>query len=170
MNPSKLIPYLLLVLISNVSFAQSQIIPEDLSQILGSWEGQITYLDYQTNKPFTMSANLEVKKGKNEFCVILNNLYPDEPKANNTEKIRATKNGKKLNKHEVSKRKILENGDLEIQTEHEGKDDNKKARIRYTYLINQNLFVIKKEVNFDPSSDWIKRSEFKYNRKSQSTP
>ena len=35
----------------------------------------------------------DVEKGKDENNLVLNNLYPNEPKANNTDKIKVTKNG-----------------------------------------------------------------------------
>jgi hypothetical protein len=146
-------------------YSQTQITTEDLKIIIGSWEGTITYLDYQTNRPFTMPANLIVEKGKNENSLVLNNLYPYEPKANNSDKIKVTKYGTFLNKHLVTKREELENGQIQIQTEHKGKDDNKKARIKYTYLVDQNLFIIRKEVQYYQGGDWIKRSEFNYKRK-----
>ena len=155
----------LFLLLSLSIFSQNQATPEDLKKIIGSWEGKITYLDYQTNKPFSMPANLIVEKGKNENSLVLNNVYPNEPKANNSEKIKVTKNGTFLNKHLVTKRKELDNGQIKIQTEHKGKDDNKTAQIRYTYLVGQNLFVIRKEVQFNQEGNWIKRSEYSYKRK-----
>ena len=146
------------------SYGQTQITPEDLKLILGTWEGSITYLDYQTNKPFTMAANLIVEQGRNKNTLVLKNLYPNEPKANNSEKIKVSNNGTMLNKHIVTQREKLENGHIQIQTEHNGKDDNKRAQIRYTYIIGKKIFLIRKEVQFSQGEEWIKRSEFSYNR------
>ena len=154
----------IILLFSLGSYGQTQITPEDLKSIVGTWEGSITYLDYQTNKPFTMAANLIVEKGRNENTLGLNNLYPNEPKANNSEKIKVSNNGTMLNKHRVTQREELENGDIQIQTEHNGRDDNKKAQIRYTYIIGKKIFLIRKEVQFSQGEKWIKRSEFNYNR------
>ena len=161
----KLIIINLILLYSSSIYSQTQITPEDLKMIFGSWEGSITYLDYQTNKPFTMAANLIVEKGIDENSLVLNNIYPNEPKANSKDKIKVTKNGTLLNKHIVTKREELENGQIQIQTQHNGKDDNKKALIRYTYVIGKNLFLIRKEVRFEEVDEWIKRSEFSYKRK-----
>lgn len=155
----------LFLLFSLSIYSQPQIASEDLKAIVGSWEGTITYLDYQTNKPFTMAANLIVEIGKDENNLVLKNLYPNEPKANDSDKIKVTKNGTVLNKHLVTKREELGNGQIQIQTEHNAKDDNKRALIRYTYQISKNLFLIRKEVQFDEVNGWIKRSEFSYNRK-----
>lgn len=146
-------------------YSQPKVTTEDLNTIVGSWEGEITYLDYQTNKQFTMAANLIVEKGKTENSLALNNLYPNEPKANNSDKIKVTKNGTLLNRHLVTKREKLSNEQIQIQTEHIGKDDTKKALIRYTYLTSKNRFIIRKEVQFNEMDGWVKRSEFSYNRK-----
>jgi hypothetical protein len=153
------------LILSLNSYGQAKITPEDLKVVIGNWEGNITYLYYQSNKPFTMPANLNVKQGKNKYKLVLRNIYPNEPKANNSDKIRITKNGLLLNKNKVTSRKELENGHLQIQTEHEAKDDNKKALLRYTYIIGSNFFLIRKEVQFEEAGDWIKRSEFNYHRK-----
>lgn len=155
----------LFILLSLSIYSQPQITTQDLETMVGSWEGTITYLDYRTNKPFTMAANLMVEKGKDENRLTLKNIYPDEPKANNSDRIKVTKNGTFLNGHLVTKREELDNGQIQIQTEHKGKDDHKKALIRYTYIIGNNLLIISKEVQFDGAGHWIKRSEFSYKRK-----
>jgi len=152
------------LILSLSSYAQTKITSEDLKIVIGNWEGSITYLDYQTNEPFTMPANLSITQGKNENCLKLNNIYPNEPKANNTEKIKLTKNGLKLNKKVITSREELKNGQLQIQTEDKGKDDNKNALIRYTYILSNDFFLIRKEVQFKEAGDWIKRSEYNYNR------
>jgi len=33
---------------------------KDLSNSVGSWEGKLTYLDYASGKPYTMSANIKI--------------------------------------------------------------------------------------------------------------
>ena len=155
----------LFLILSLNSYGQTKITSEDLKIVIGSWEGSITYLDYQTNKPFTMAAHLIVKQGKSENILLLNNIYPNEPKANSSDKIKIAKNGMLLNKNVVTSREDLENGHIKIQTEHEAKDDNKKALMRYTYIIGNDFFLIRKEVQFEEAGDWIKRSEFNYHRK-----
>lgn len=146
------------------SYGQAKITSEDLKVIIGNWEGSLTYLDYQTGKPFTMPANLIVSQGKSKDELVLKNIYPKEPKANSSDKIKIDKNGMLLNKNVVTSREELENGHVQIQTEKKSKDDNKKALLRYTYIIGDDFFLIRKEVQFEQSSDWIKRSEYSYQR------
>ncbi len=165
MNLMKCLLTTMLLVLSLGCYGQVKITSEDLDLAIGDWEGSITYLDYQSNTPFTMPANLIVEKGDNKNTLILYNSYPKEPKANNSDKIKMSKNGLLLNKHEISSREEFDNGSIQIKTEHDAKDDGKKATIRYSYTIGQDVFVIRKEVQFEESADWIKRSEFRYTRK-----
>ena len=34
--------------------------PHDLKSLVGTWSGQLTYLDYTSGKPFNMPANVEI--------------------------------------------------------------------------------------------------------------
>ena len=155
----------LTLIVSLFVYSQAQITSEDLSVVIGNWEGNLTYLDYQSGKPYSMPANLVVEQGKDKNSLVLNYIYPNEPKANSSGKLKITKNGTLLNKHLVTSRKELENGHIQFQTEHEGRDDNKKALIQYTYIMGEELFVIRKEVQFEKEGEWIKRNEFKYSKK-----
>lgn len=137
---------------------------KDLEIILGEWTGSLTYIDYSSNKPYSMPANLIVKKGKNEYQLLLRNIYPNEPKANSTDKISVSKNGKQLNKKDLSSKQRLSNGQIQIITEYAGKDNKKKALIRNIYILGEEQFIMRKEVQFENTSEWIKRNEFSYNR------
>ena len=152
------------LLLSVFSYSQALVNSEDLKIIIGNWKGTITYLDYQTQKPFSMPANLEVTQGSRNQKLILKNNYPREPKANNSDKIKISKNGTALNNHEVISRTTLANGDIQIITQYHGKDDHKKALIKQTYLLGNEVFIIIKEVQFNQKDVWIKRSEYNYQK------
>ena len=50
---------------------------KDLKNLIGKWEGTLTYLDYQSDKPYTMPANIEVNLiDSNNF--LYKNIYPKE--------------------------------------------------------------------------------------------
>ena len=138
--------------------------PEDLKVLLGEWNGNLTYTDYSSNKPYTMPSNLDVKQGKNDRQLLLLITYPNEPKANSKEKISISKNGDQLNKNIVKSNQILTNGQVQIITEYSGKDNNKKAQIRNVYILGKQQFVIRKEVQFENSKEWLKRNEYNFKR------
>ena len=163
---------LIIVLFSYECYTQNEvtstydntITPQDLEIILGDWTGTLTYMDYRSNKPYTMPANLTVEQGENENQFLLNNIYPKEPKANSQDVIMLSKSGKALNGKDIKTKQILSTGQVQITVEYKGKDNNKKALIRSIYLLSKNQFVIRKEVQFEDSDLWVKRNEYNYIR------
>ncbi|WP_297693303.1 hypothetical protein [uncultured Eudoraea sp.] len=160
---SKIFP-VLMFLITYVSFAQNTISPDDLTMIAGEWEGTLTYMDYSTNKPFTMPANVTVQKGKNEYQVQLLYKYPNEPNANSRGRIKISKDGLLINKTRVRSREVLPNKVVKITTEYEGKDNNMSALIKNVYILGPKQFLIRKEVKFDDVADWLMRNEYSFMR------
>lgn len=146
------------------NYAQNTITSDDLNILLGEWTGTLTYTDYSSNKPFTMPANLVVKQGKNENQLLLFINYPEEPNANSRDKIRISKNGSQFNNIDIKSKQRLSEGQIQIITEFSGKDDNKKAVIKNVYIMGENQFIIRKEVKFENSKDWLMRNEYKYIR------
>ena len=50
-----------ILIISGIDSVNAQSLQvKDLSNSVGSWEGKLTYLDYSTGKPYTMSANIKI--------------------------------------------------------------------------------------------------------------
>jgi hypothetical protein len=41
---------------------KSNLLINDFMKVEGNWTGQLTYLDYSSGKPYTMSADLEIKE------------------------------------------------------------------------------------------------------------
>ena len=144
--------------------AQSSVTTEEFQILLGKWEGTLTYMDYTSNTPYSMPANVTVTEGKNKNQLILHNEYPNEPKANGKGKINLSKNGQAINGSDLISRENLENGDLELVTESMGKDNNEKALIRIVYVIGKDRFIMRKEVKFENSESWLQRNEFSYRR------
>jgi len=166
-SPSKIIFLLVLLMLALPSFAQQNekpmVSPEDLKTALGDWTGSLTYIDYQSNEPYTMPANLQVKPGKNSLELVLHNVYPNEPKANGKGKFKISAGGQKLNNEPVAAKEILNDG-VKIITEYNGKDNNQKALIRNTYILRSGSLIIRKEVRFGDSDQWLKRNEFAYTK------
>lgn len=146
------------------TMSSEKITPEDLQILIGEWTGSLTYIDYSSNKPYTMPANLNVKQGKNENQLLLFNIFPNEPQANSKDKIILSKNGMSLNKKDLKSKKRLSDGSIQITTEYMGNDNKKKALIRNIYVLGEKQFVMRKEVQFIKTSEWLKRNEFKYKR------
>lgn len=152
------------LLFSIKNYSQNIVTKDDLQILLGKWTGTLTYIDYSSNKPYTMPANLIVEQGKNENQILLFNNYPNEPKANSKDKIKISKNGELLDNKKVKSKEKLADNQIQIITEYSGKDNKKKALIRNIYIIGEKQFVIRKEVKFNNSEEWIVRNKYSYNR------
>ena len=152
------------LLFSIKNYSQNIVTKDDLQILLGKWTGTLKYIDYGSNKPYTMPANLIVEQGKNENQILLFNNYPNEPKANSKDKIKISKNGELLDNKKVKSKEKLADNQIQIITEYSGKDNKKKALIRNIYIIGEKKFVIRKEVKFNNSEEWIVRNKYSYNR------
>ncbi|MBT8267451.1 MAG: hypothetical protein KJO41_11940 [Bacteroidia bacterium] len=146
------------------NYAQNIVTTDDLQTLVGEWTGSLTYMDYSTNNPYTMPANVIVQKGKKNNQFILNINYPKEANANSKDKIKLSKDGKQLNNHEINSKVELPNGSIQITTQYSGKDNGKKALIKNIYIIGTSEFIIRKEVKFENSTDWLVRNEYTFSR------
>jgi hypothetical protein len=146
--------------------ASKQVLPGDLATLIGEWEGTLTYLDYTTNQPYTMPANLVVRPGRNENQLKASHSYPSEPQANENFTFRISRDGSKFNRDRVSSREVLPDGQIRIITTHRAKDGNERqmALIRFTYTIGPTEFGVRKEVQFVGTTDWIMRNEYRYQK------
>ncbi|MBT8375503.1 MAG: hypothetical protein KJO22_01415 [Bacteroidia bacterium] len=149
---------------SNSATTEKTITYDDIAIVLGDWTGSLTYIDYSSNEPYTMPADVTVKQGKNKTKVSLNFKYPNEPNANSQGKISISKKGDKMNNETIVSKRILSNEQLEIITEYKGKDNKKKALIKNTYILGSKQFVIRKEVKFENSNEWMMRNEYSFKR------
>lgn len=137
---------------------------EAIEIILGDWSGRLTYMDYSSNTPYTMPAEVTVVRSKTKNKWSLNFKYPNEPKANSKGQILISKQGDKINKARIVSKQVLSNKQIEIITEYKGRDNKKKALIRNTYIFGPKTFVIRKDVKFENSSEWIMRNTYSFER------
>ena len=150
---------------ANLLAQNNKISALDFKPLIGHWQGSLTYFDYQTNKPYTMPADLDVTQFEECNCFVFSNIYPNEPNANAKDTINLSKNGIRINEQMLfSKHK--KNGLIEITTMFAGVDGNnhRAALIKHIYTIGLHVYSIVKEVNFVGDSKWIKRHEYRYQR------
>jgi hypothetical protein len=153
----------LFILFCTSSKAQSFQI-NDLSASAGIWKGKLTYLDYASSKPYTMSANIKISLTDDKSGFIMRYEYPDEPHANSVDTTYV--NGKLFGKDRIVEFNKTSEGGFTFITEIEGEDgnDHKKAILRHTYTLKTNTFSAVKDVKFDGTDKWIKRNEYLLNR------
>jgi hypothetical protein len=154
---------LTLILLTCASFFQAQISPNDFRPIFGQWKGELTYSDYKTGRPIKIPVEMKVAEARSANSIILSYSYPKEPQANSNDTMRIATDGKMLNdKNIVSVKK--ENNLVVITAERSGDDNNKPATLRYNYSIGKNQFVIRKEVKYNDTDNFIFRNEYIFRR------
>jgi hypothetical protein len=155
-----------LFLIMGISFitmaatAQS-VSSTDLKMMTGNWTGQLTYLDYTSNKQESIKAALAVEM-KNEHILELAYSYPAEKGYGGKDKFRLRENGTMINDMKVIERSIQPDGALKIVIEEKGKDgnDSKKATFHHVILAGKDQLTITKLVKFDDEENFFQRNQY----------
>jgi hypothetical protein len=148
--------FLLLCLTATAQYVQVN----DLSASVGSWEGKLTYLDYSSGKPYTMSANIKVSLTENKSGYVMAYEYPKEPQANSRDTTYIRDNF--FGKDKIVVFEKGSGGGFTLVTEVDGTDgnDNKKAVLKHVYLVTLTSFSITKEVKFEGTAVWVRRNEY----------
>jgi hypothetical protein len=159
----KIIVALFFILFCIYSNAQSFQI-KDLATSVGNWEGKLTYLDYSSGKPYTMSANIKISLTEDKTGYIMGYEYPKEPHANSIDTTFIVNN--LFGKDKIVEFNKAADGGFTLITEIEGEDgnDNKKAILRHTYTLKKNTYSVVKDVKFNGTDKWIKRNEYFLNK------
>ena len=140
---------------------------QDLKMVSGCWQGQMNYLSTIYSKPHTVAADLVIRQTGRSNTFTFSTIYPKEPKANTTETIIISKDGRKINDETVKSKRRKNDGITEIVTEVAGIDEfeKKPAIFRYTYTFGKNSYTHRKDIQLTGQTDWIERNEFNYSRK-----
>jgi len=136
----------------------------DFNLVAGTgWSGTLSYLDYtkQTRETIPVEFLIDEPKRRSITYTI---KFPREAKYNSREKIKLSRNGEHLNGDRITKRIELTGGGLKIVTEKSGKDDNRPALIRTSYILTTDSFRIRKDVKFSDGTDYFNRNEFSLTR------
>ena len=145
------------------SNAQTTISLEDFKTLNNtSWEGTLTYLDYQSAELVPVSTTMQISI--TDKVIEQNIQYTWEPNKNVQAKAKIKKNGTYLGKQKVVSKTINADGITILVTRAEGKDDNKKALMIYTYAFNDTSYKVTKEVQFEGSTERFMRNTYDYKK------
>jgi len=150
----------------NLQGQEAKITKTDINNLVGEWEGSLTYLDYSSNKPYSMPCNASISVIEKMNHIKVSYTYPNEPKANSKFKLKVSKDGTKIDKEKLTSRTTDEEGNIVLTIEKPGKDGNeqKTAMIRQSYIIGVEVFIVRKEVKFTGTTDWLVRNEYKFTK------
>ena len=145
---------------------QQALLADDLKVLAGpQWVGTLTYRDYKSDKMISIPSTLTVTEtaGGNmswDFAY----QYPAEPKANGMKTVVIREQGRMLSDEKVVERKQLATDLLKVVTQKKGKDNDRDALLRFTYLIGNKSFSITKEVQYKGSADFLARNQYSWSR------
>ena len=160
-------PFAMLLLLSSIVFnalhAQVRISLNDF-QILNntSWEGTLTYLDYQSNELVPIAATMQMAVAGN--LIEQNVQYTWEPHKNILAKTKIRRKGRFLGKQKVIAKSLKEGGSVLLTTTYKGKDEKEKATMYVTYEFNDKLYKVTKEVQLKGSNERFMRNNYSYRR------
>lgn len=135
-----------------------------LTSSVGHWQGTLTYLDYSSSKSYTMPAEIDISYTSNKTGYIRAYTYPNEPKANTTDTTYTKESGKYFGREKVVSFVKSNSKDFTLITEFDDVDgnDKKEATIRHKYKLEGNSFIIRMDVKFKGTTEWINRHEYQF--------
>jgi len=129
----------------------------------GGWSGNLTYLDYGSEKRVTIPATASVDV-ISSTTLKYSISYPKEPWEDTKAKIKLSQSGRVLDGHVVMSRETRPDGSVALKTLHQGEDNNQPAEIRLTYVLSASKFVIEKDVRFEASAEFMNRNIYRFLR------
>lgn len=141
----------------------------DVDRLTGEpWTGTLTYLNYGSDSKSTIKSSLLVRRlpdqpgGEHAWDMRVG--YSDEPEANSGETAVLALAGDVFRDGLVLERAVLPDGSVRIVTEQDGQDDNRKARLRFVYLLGEKSCSIQKLVRFAPEEAFFERHIYEWTR------
>jgi hypothetical protein len=128
-----------------------------------SWEGTLTYLDYQSGKLTPVSTTMQITI--TDKVIEQNIQYTWEHNKNVKAKTKIRKKGTYLGKQKVISKTIKADGSMQLITSAEGTDNNKNATLYYTYEFNNDTYKVMKEVQFEGSENRFMRNTYDYKKR-----
>jgi hypothetical protein len=141
-----------------------------LSSSKGHWKGTLTYLDYSSTNSYTIPVEIDISYTSNKEGYIRAYSYPNEPNENSTDTTYTRASGKYFGKEKVTRFIKSNSRDFTLITEFNDVDgnDKKPATIRHKYQLEGNSFIIRMDVKFKGTTNWINRHEYRFTNQQKS--
>lgn len=151
------------ILGAHVTCAQARIEAKDFDILDNtSWEGTLTYLNYQSDELSTIGTTMQISTYGD---IIEQSIqYTWEPSKNVVAKTKIKKKGRFLGQQKVVSKTIKEDGTTLLKTIANGKDNNRKATLFFTYEFNDDRFHVKKEVRYKGKDALFMRNKYNYTK------
>lgn len=126
-----------------------------------SWKGSLTYIDYQSEKPETVNATMQLKIVNDK--IISNVQYTYEPKKNNKVVVKIKKNGTYFGNEKVINFSKT-NGVRTLKTIYQAKDNGKKANVFVTHTLTDSTYVVITEIEYLGTNQRFTRNSYNYKK------
>lgn len=154
---------LVFMVVPTLVSAQRPVDPSTLADLLGTWKGDLLYMDYSSGAETRIPATLLVRPlGERRWLITFG--YPDEPNANDTDTMALSSDGRVLDGMAVMRVSELKGGTTRITLEKNGEDDNRPARIRKLWTIGDTTCTLRKEVCAQGEKLFGLRHEYRFTR------
>ncbi len=168
MNKKIALKFCLLFLIATQSLLaqkkNTNFLLSTLSSSKGHWKGTLTYLDYSSTNSYTIPAEIDISYTSNKEGYIRAYSYPNEPHENSTDTTYTRQSGKYFGREKVTRFIKSNSRDFTLITEFNDVDgnDKKPATIRHKYQLEGTTFIIRMDVKFKSTTNWINRHEYRF--------
>jgi uncharacterized membrane protein YphA (DoxX/SURF4 family) len=160
---TSVITFLLFISSVAAQSTDSALLKKGVNDVLGKWTGTLEYLDYRSHQKVKLPSTLDVKEtGKDIYDLSFD--FPTEKGHGWNEKAELKYNEGLINDVKILALTMLPGEKIQFVLEEEGEDDNRKAIIRKTYIMNNKSFSITKLVKYNEQEDWLQRNQFVFNR------
>jgi len=138
----------------------------DLRRLSGAqWKGTLSYLDYRSNRKTTIPSHVTFTQSAGDpRAWIVAYGYPEEPRANSVDTVTVSADGRSIGDETVVERTMLPDGTVRVVTWGMGRDNDRDATFRFTYLIGGSRVSIRKEVMHEGSAEYFERNEYAWTR------
>lgn len=148
------------------AWAQAPLLPQDLAPFLGSWTGELAYLDYSSGALVHIPATLLLQPVEaRSWRMGLG--YTEEPHANALDTVMLAADGRSFDGAAVLEVVRLAPDSVRIVFEAPGDDDELPALLRRTWSAGPHRCTLQKEVRYTAppagrSSDWFVRHTYTF--------
>ena len=144
----------------------------ELDNLIGCWQGTLTYSGTIIRKPYSTKADLIVKRIGQTKSFELVHVYSADANDHTNDTLNLSANGRKFEGATILSKRITRKGALVIVTQHEGfdQDNSQQVLIRKIYNICKSKYTYMKKIKIKDQNEWIDREEFSYAKKTCGEP
>ena len=139
----------------------------ELDNLIGCWQGTLTYSGTIIRKPYSTKADLIVKRIGQTKSFELVHVYSADANDHTYDTLNLSTNGRKFEGATIISKKTTPKGTLVIVTQGDGFDHdiNQQVLIRKSYTICKRSYRYTMKIKGKGQGEWMDREAFSYAKK-----